>query len=641
MMRSVMMPTVVVIPATRRSIQNGGQLREQTNVRVAAYCRVSTGDESQQTSYAAQKSFYTRLITEKTGWKFAGIYADEALSGTSRIRRAEFNRMMEDAKAGKLDYIVSKSISRFARNTVDTLTCIRELRQLDPPVGVFFEKENIDTLDAKGELILTILSALAQDESRSISDNIRWAFQKKFQAGQPQINLNRMLGYEKGEDGTWKIHAEQAEIVQYMFQRFASGQSANKIATELNALGKTTVNGKQWAAGSVLVILRNEKYAGDLEMQKTVTKDFLTHRSVENKGEAPRYYVKNHHEAIIDRMTWEKVQAILGQKRKVSSENRKEGRAGKASTFGNLQCGALQNHGEPCGESFFRLIYTGTAKGYTDERSLKACGMDQGAYKEIYSYAYPIWRCRGKKEKGTCPSVNYHECALEQSFMEMLYRLKKDFEKCGERSFVHRAFAETTANISKRTKGAVIASKRLKLIEEQIEELKIRIEDEKNIRKSLEEQLASLYKTKDILEREQGELAVLKKNFDFFIACLKQLPMINEKGTPLRIYSLDKEEDGPMDMLPFEKGIYCAFIEKGIVSGDTIQYKTNFGVTLNSFDNCRTLHSFLGFRLQTKTGATKLIESPWQVYDFSIQYKRMPKSSTEKRKVKLKNKTLL
>ena len=174
---------VSVIPATRRSVQNGGQLRAQTNIRVAAYCRVSTGDESQQTSYTTQKAFYTNLITNKPGWRFAGIYADEALSGTSRAHRVEFNRMMEDAKAGKLDYIVSKSISRFARNTVDTLTCIRELRQLTPPVGVYFEKENIDTLDAKGELILTILSALAQDESRSISDNIRWTFQKKFQAG--------------------------------------------------------------------------------------------------------------------------------------------------------------------------------------------------------------------------------------------------------------------------------------------------------------------------------------------------------------------------------------------------------------------------------------------------------------------------
>ena len=187
---------VDVIPASVRSVQNGGQLKSQTNIRVAAYCHVSTGDESQQTSYTTQKAFYKDLITRKPGWIFAGIYADEAKSGTNREHREEFNRMIKDAMNGKLDYIVTKSISRFARNTIDSLTCTRELRQLKPPVGIYFEKENIDTLDAKGELILTILSALAQDESRSISDNIRWSIQKKFQSGVPHINLKRMLGYE-------------------------------------------------------------------------------------------------------------------------------------------------------------------------------------------------------------------------------------------------------------------------------------------------------------------------------------------------------------------------------------------------------------------------------------------------------------
>lgn len=150
---------------------------------MAAYCRVSTGDESQQTSYTTQRRFYTELIDGKPGWTLAGIYADEAISGTSRVKRKQFNIMMEDALAGRIDYIVTKSISRFARNTVDTLNCVRQLRQLSPPVGIYFEKENIDTLDATGELILTILSALAQDESRSISDNIRWSIQKKFQRG--------------------------------------------------------------------------------------------------------------------------------------------------------------------------------------------------------------------------------------------------------------------------------------------------------------------------------------------------------------------------------------------------------------------------------------------------------------------------
>lgn len=219
---------------------------------MAAYCRVSTGDESQQTSYTNQKAFYSGLIQSKAGWRFAGIYADEAISGTSRAHRDEFNRMMEDAKNGKLDYIVTKSISRFARNTVDTLNCVRELRQQNPPVGVYFGKENIDTLDATGELILTILSALAQDESRSISDNIRWTFQKNFQAGIPQINLNRMIGYDKAEDGTWVINPEQAAVVRYIFERYVCGQSAKRIAEELNKMGRKTINNKNWSCSLIM-----------------------------------------------------------------------------------------------------------------------------------------------------------------------------------------------------------------------------------------------------------------------------------------------------------------------------------------------------------------------------------------------------
>ncbi|HIU41431.1 MAG TPA: recombinase family protein, partial [Candidatus Egerieicola faecale] len=210
---------------------------------MAAYCRVSTGDESQQSSYSKQKNFYTHLILENPGWSLAGIYADEAISGTSRVRRTAFNQMMQDAVAGKIDYIITKSISRFARNTVDTLHCVRQLRQLSPPVGIYFEKESIDTLDAKGELILTILSALAQEESRSISENIRWAFQKNFRSGKPHVNLNRMLGYDWDENGNWIIQEEQAELVRFIFQRFLAGDSGRSIAQALNRMGKKTVQG--------------------------------------------------------------------------------------------------------------------------------------------------------------------------------------------------------------------------------------------------------------------------------------------------------------------------------------------------------------------------------------------------------------
>ena len=763
---------VSVIPATRRSVQNGGQLRAQTNIRVAAYCRVSTGDESQQTSYTTQKAFYTNLITNKPGWRFAGIYADEALSGTSRAHRVEFNRMMEDAKAGKLDYIVSKSISRFARNTVDTLTCIRELRQLTPPVGVYFEKENIDTLDAKGELILTILSALAQDESRSISDNIRWTFQKKFQAGKPQLNLKRMLGYDSGPNGEWVINPEQAEIVRYIFERFVCGQSANKIAEELNQLGKTTVNGKKWIAGGVLTVLRNEKYVGDIEMQKTITKDFLTHRSTINKGEAPRYYIENHHVGIIDRITWDKVQAMLYEKPRKSGDSdagKKNTQSVKGSPFVNLRCGAVletgPDAGSRCGEGFFRCTYTNVANGYTDERSLAACrkeleaeGISVSDYLEKYTYAYPIWRCKRKagdregapRLNGTadqkkhcrdkrgclsdaereaanerCPSENYHECAIEQSFMEMLYKLKRDYDANGENSFICTAFKEAYDKTFHRVKGSSVSVQRMEALEGQIKELEKKLQEtigrqvtamreaaleqnaelneaiargeisiddiELDIRNGLKantigisfynvqeeegseveiyrqlsndirQRIESLRKEKATLEKEQGVLGIMKKNFEFFLACIKELPETNPAGMALKVNGLDvqgslfRKADGTAieganssfrkgqwrmtperleqspDLLHFEKGIYCAFIETGLAKGDEIEYKTNFGVTLTSYGNRRTMTSFLGFKKGNLDGTITLVDAPYRVYDNSIQYRRYMKKRAKDR----------
>ncbi len=380
-----------MIPATKRCIQAGGQFKSAKNIRVAAYGRVSTAEENQQNSYITQCTYYTDYITQNPNWNFAGLYADEAVSGTSRSKRLQFNKMMKDAENGAFDYIITKSISRFARNTVDSLTCVRRLKELSPPVGVYFEKENLDTLDARGELFITILSALAQEESQNISSNIRWALQKNFQAGKPQVNLKRMLGYDKGEDGKWLINKEQAEVVQYIFKNFAEGLPCFKIAARLNTSGVWTVNGNKWRGSGVRDILRNEKYVGDLIMQKTVTVNFLSHKSVENTGQSPKYYKRDHHEAIIDRQTWEKVQAML---------------CGRQPVLDNLVCAE-------CGGKFRRMSY-----------SLKTDGEN---------FRYYVWRC-GRKGCGKCDSPLLVEVAVQQGFMEMLFRLKKEYEALGEAS---------------------------------------------------------------------------------------------------------------------------------------------------------------------------------------------------------------
>lgn len=581
-MKEVKDKQIVVIPATKRSLRGSSQLQEQESLRVAAYCRVSTDDESQQTSYANQKAFYTSLIQKKSGWSFAGIYADEALSGTSRVNRTEFNRMLEDALNGRLDYIVTKSISRFARNTMDTLSCVRQLRQLNPPVGIYFEKENIDTLDAAGELVLTILSALAQDESRSISDNIRWTFAKKFAAGIPVINLKRMLGYDRGEDGEWYINPEQAEIVRYIFEKYFCGLSANRIAANLNEMGKRTVNNKLWRADGVLTILRNEKYAGDLEMQKTVTESFLTHRSVRNDGQAPKYYIQNHHTAIIDRNTWNMVRMRL-KSHVAEEENGNKKKAGPSShPFIKLHCGFCRN-GEECKKGMVRITYTRAAKGYTDERCLLEEGKRKEHFQGKYSFAYPVWRCQGafirkRKERENleendfelCGSRCLYEIAVEQSFMELIYYLKRDYESRREESDIVRLF-------------------------------------------------------------EKSKDRCLEKNFEHFLQCLKMLPEKNSAGMPLIINEGDEgvlqgEITKAPDLLIFERGIFEEFIIDGVVYGDLIRYSTNFGVYLVSRGNERTLDSFIGWRkCSWKAGegdVAEVLKYTWQVSGAKVQYRK-------------------
>ena len=300
---------VTTIPATLNRFDSR-PLQSVRKRRVAGYARVSTDSEEQATSYEAQVDYYTRYIKSNPDWEFVGIYTDDGITATNTSHRDGFKQMVEDALAGKIDLIITKSISRFARNTVDSLVTVRELKEKG--IEIYFEKENIWTLDAKGELLITIMSSLAQEESRSISENTTWGKRKSFADGKASVSFSRFLGYDRGPNGEFVINEEQAVTVRYIYKRFLEGLSTYQIAKELTKMGVKTAAGKdKWYTSSVLSILKNEKYKGDALLQKSFTKDFLTHKRVDNKGEVPQYYVEGHHKGIVTADQYEQVQAEI------------------------------------------------------------------------------------------------------------------------------------------------------------------------------------------------------------------------------------------------------------------------------------------------------------------------------------------
>ena len=281
---------ISIIPATEDYDRS---IRPQMKVlRVAAYCRVSTLQEQQESSYEAQVSYYTAKIQANPNWKLAGIYADDGKSATSTRKRSDFQAMIDDCMAGKIDLILTKSVSRFARNTVDSLITIRKLKEKN--IAVFFEKENINTLEGSGELLLTILSSQAQEESRNISENCHWGIVRKFENGKVIVNHSKFLGYTKDREGNLIIVPEEAELVRRIFRLFLEGNSSYRIKRILEADGVKTVTGKTvWQAAVIDRMLSNEKYMGDALLQKTYTVDFLTKKKVKNNGIVPQYYIED------------------------------------------------------------------------------------------------------------------------------------------------------------------------------------------------------------------------------------------------------------------------------------------------------------------------------------------------------------
>lgn len=303
----------LAVPAA--DLFKGGKQR-----RVAAYARVSTASDEQLNSVEAQKDYFAKLIRQLPDWIFVGVYADEGITGTSINRREAFNRMVTDALAGNIDLIVTKSISRFARNTVDTLNTIRQLKAAN--VEVFFEKENIYTLDSKGELLITIMSSLAQEESRSISENVTCGQRKRFTDGKVSMPYRSFPGYRKGPDGLPEIDPEQAEIVRRIYRMFMSGKTLGHIARQLKDDGIPTPGGKtKWQSRVLESILTNKKYKGSALLQKTYTVDFLTKTKKVNEGEVPQYYVECSHPAIIEPSEWEAVKVEVARRKKLGQRH--------------------------------------------------------------------------------------------------------------------------------------------------------------------------------------------------------------------------------------------------------------------------------------------------------------------------------
>lgn len=279
-------------------------------IKVCAYARVSTAQDEQLNSLESQREYYFKYINANPNWEFVDIYYDEGISGLNIRHREGFNKMVKDALDGKIDIVLTKSISRFARNTIDTLTVTRMLKEKG--IAVIFEKENINSLDSKGEFVLTLMSSLAEEESKSISSNVKWGIRKKYAEGKFTMPYKVFIGYKKGPDGIMIIDKKEAPIIKLIFKLYLEGYSLKCISEHLHDLGVLSAQGNEYInKGTLLAILTNEKYMGDAILQKSYVSDIFTKRKKKNKGELPIYHIENDHEPIIPKATFKEVQYQL------------------------------------------------------------------------------------------------------------------------------------------------------------------------------------------------------------------------------------------------------------------------------------------------------------------------------------------
>mgnify|MGYP001142084643 FL=1 len=393
---------VEVIPATWNPTDESS--REIRKLRVAAYCRVSTELEQQQSSYDIQIEYYTRHIMQNPNWIFAGVFADDGRSATNTFRRDDFNQLMDQCLKGKVDMVITKSISRFARNTVDCISWVRKLKEKN--VAVYFEKENLNTLDDSTEMILTILSSQAQEESRAISTNVKWGYARKFEKG--ESTRQRSYGFRKAPTGEMCIVEKEAAVIRNMARWFLDGDSLERIKHRLEDAGIETTTGKKtWSTGTIYNILTNEKIMGDVLLQKTFTADYLTKRRVKNSGQQKQYYVKNHHEAIIPKTVYYKIQEEIARRSSLKKAGTRKGKTAQGVYSSKYALTGIMVCNE-CGAHYRRTTWAKNGK------------------KVI------VWRCINRLEHGTkrChESPTLKEEVIQEAIMGKLHSLSIDQEE--------------------------------------------------------------------------------------------------------------------------------------------------------------------------------------------------------------------
>ena len=460
-----------IIPAHQQkgnSVQPQQSRQPFEQLRVAAYCRVSTDYDEQASSYETQVAHYKELIQKEPTWEFAGIYADDGISGTNTKKREQFNQMIAACKAGKIDLIVTKSISRFARNTIDCLKYIRDLKAIN--VAIFFEKENINTMDAKGEVLITIMASLAQQESESLSQNVKMGIQYRYQQGKVFVNHNHFLGYTKDAQGNLVIEPAEAQVIKRIFYSYLDGMTMKQIADSLKADGVLT-GGKttNWQTSGVARILKNEKYMGDALLQKTYTVDFLNKKRVKNQGIMPQYYVEDDHPAIIPKSVFMQVQQIINRRRYgITTKNGKHRRInGKYCFSQKVFCGK-------CGDILQRNMW------YRPEK-------------------VAVWRCasrvRRSKTGRRCMIRNVKEPLLKEATVDAFNQLIESHDLASK---------QIKANIMKVIKSS--KGPTLDQLDKQLEEVQMKLIQAANQHQDcdvLTQQIMDLRKQKEIVQSRE------------------------------------------------------------------------------------------------------------------------------------------